>query len=165
MPLIELTYAAGTIPDDKKTALASELGATLLRWEGAPDTQFFRDITWSYLHEVPRDHVVVDGRPAADVAPRYRVNVTVPAGAVSERRRDGLMAEVTKLVLDAAGTRSDDSEASMRVWVLVHEQPDGWWGAAGGPVHHAALLAAAAAERENAAATQSAEPAATGTAQ
>jgi phenylpyruvate tautomerase PptA (4-oxalocrotonate tautomerase family) len=154
MPMIELTYAAGTIPDDKVVALASELGATLRRWEGAPDTPFFRDITWAYLHEVPRGHVVVDGRPAADVAPRYRVTVTVPVGALSERRRDGLIADVTTMVLDAAGTRPDDGEASMRVWVLVHEMPDGWWGAAGGPVHYAALKAVADDQRANAGATQ-----------
>lgn len=146
MPMIELTYAAGTIPPEKKTALAAELGETLLRWEGAPDTQFFRDITWTYLNEIPREHLIVDGKPAADTAPRYRVAVTVPAGAVSERRRDGLIADVTKVVLEAAGA-GDEPEASMRVWVLVHEMADGWWGAAGVPVHYTALKALAADQR------------------
>ena len=65
---------------------------------------------------------------AEDDAPRFLVEVTVPQGALSERRTAGLAEEVTKTVPAASGLGPDDA---LRVWVLVHEQPDGSWGAGG----------------------------------
>lgn len=84
---------------------------------------------------------------AEDDAARFRVDVTVPAGALSDRRREGLVAEVTSAVLASAGLTSEDS---LRVWVMVHEQPDGTWGAGGQVIHYADLVALAGAERERA---------------
>lgn len=147
MPLIELTYAAGTVSDRAKDRLAADLPKTLLRWEGAPDTHFFREITWTYFHEMPADRIVVDGRPAAPSRPRFKVDITVPAGALSERRRDGLIADVTALVLDTCEPGDGGDDAPMRVWVLVHQQPDGWWGAAGASVQFAQLRLLAAEQR------------------
>ncbi len=46
MPLIDLTYPAGTFTPEKRTELADELGVVLRRAERAPETQFFREITW-----------------------------------------------------------------------------------------------------------------------
>lgn len=57
-----------------------------------------------------------------------RVDVTVPAGTMDDERRAGLVKEVTELVLAAAGLGADQA---LRVWVLLHEQPDGTWGAGG----------------------------------
>ena len=147
MPLIEVTYAAGTMSDQARDQLTSDLPQTLLRWEGAPDTDFFREITWTYLHEMPADRIVVNGRPAAPARARYKIDITVPEGALSERRRDGLIADVTALVLDACEPGERPADASMRVWVLVHEQPDGWWGAAGASVQFAQLRQLAGEER------------------
>ena len=147
MPLIEVTYAAGTLSDQGRDRLSSDLPQTLLRWEGAPDTDFFREITWTYFHEMPADRIVVNGRPAAPSRARYKVDITVPEGALSERRRDGLIADVTALVLDACEPGERPANASMRVWVLVHEQPDGWWGAAGVSVQFAQLRRLAAEQR------------------
>lgn len=147
MPLIEVTYAAGTMSDQARDRLISDLPQTLLRWEGAPDTEFFREITWTYLHELPADRIVVNGRPAAPARARYKIDITVPEGALSERRRDGLIADVTALVLDACEPGERPADSSMRVWVLVHEQPDGWWGAAGVSVQFAQLRQLAAEER------------------
>lgn len=46
---------------------------------------------------------------------------------MSTRRKQGLVDEATKLILDAeAGDRD-----TKRVWIHVHEIPDGNWGAAG----------------------------------
>jgi phenylpyruvate tautomerase PptA (4-oxalocrotonate tautomerase family) len=47
--------------------------------------------------------------------------ITVPQGALSDRRKAGLVAETTTAVLDAAGLTDADAQ---RVWVLIHEQPD-----------------------------------------
>ena len=49
-----------------------DLGATLLRWEGAPDTEFFRSITWAHVHALPAsamqtpDGVADPHRPGLD---------------------------------------------------------------------------------------------------
>ncbi|GAA3633167.1 hypothetical protein GCM10022267_19920 [Lentzea roselyniae] len=61
----------------------------------------------------------------------------VPAGALSERRKAGLVQEATALVLEAAGLGEADV---MRVWVLIHEQAEGTWGSGGKIVRFADLV-------------------------
>jgi phenylpyruvate tautomerase PptA (4-oxalocrotonate tautomerase family) len=73
------------------------------------------------------------------------LDITIPAGALSERRKAGIVEDATKLVLDATGW---GPEAGVRVWVLIHEVPDGNWGAAGQVVRFEQLRQAAMAERE-----------------
>ncbi|MFJ9704433.1 4-oxalocrotonate tautomerase family protein [Streptomyces sp. NPDC101234] len=137
MPLIRLTAPSGSLTEAGRGTVQRDLAAVLLRWEGAPDTPFFRSQAWSYLVELP------DGAQttAEDDAPRFLVDVTVPAGALSERRRAGLVEDATRTVLEAAGLTAADA---LRVWVLVHEQPDGTWGAGGSVVRYADLVALAA---------------------
>ena len=53
MPKLDLTIPAEALSDGDQQELARELGATLLRWEGAPDTEFFRSITWAHVHAAP----------------------------------------------------------------------------------------------------------------
>lgn len=79
-------------------------------------------------------------RPEDDAA-RFRVEITVPQGALSDRRKAGLVVETTTVVLDAAGLTDADAQ---RVWVLIHERPDGTWGAGGKIVRYADLVALAA---------------------
>lgn len=142
MPKLDLTITAGSLEADAKQELIRELGATLLRWEGAPDTEFFRSITWTHLHELDADAIQT---PDGVAEPHAIVEVTIPAGALSERRKAGLVEETTKIVLEATGW---GSEAGVRVWTLIHEIPDGNWGAAGQIVRFGELRAAAQAERE-----------------
>jgi phenylpyruvate tautomerase PptA (4-oxalocrotonate tautomerase family) len=97
----------------------------LLRWEGAPDAPFFRAQLWSYLVELPEG-----ARTAAeDEASRFLVDVTVPRGVLSAEGTAGLVEEATRIVLSAAGPSQADAP---RVWVLVHEQPEGTGGRADG---------------------------------
>ena len=72
------------------------------------------------------------------------MDVRVPAGALSERRKAGLVGEVTKAVLAAAGL---GEEHAVRVWVLIHEQPDGTWGAGGNIVRFSDLVSLAQTQR------------------
>jgi phenylpyruvate tautomerase PptA (4-oxalocrotonate tautomerase family) len=116
---------------------AAELARVLLHWEGAPDNAFFRAQAWSYLHELPAGGQTT----AEDDQPRFLVNVTVPQGALSERRKSGLVEEATQVVLKAAGL---DSGQALQVWVLIHEQPEGTWGAGGSIIRFADLKALAA---------------------
>lgn len=143
MPMIQLTLPAGVLTDESRLELQTALAATLLKWEGAPDTPFFRAQAWSCINEVD------GGRFAAleDDAPRFRLDVTVPDGGLSQRRKEGLVRETTGQVLAAAGLGEADA---LRVWVLIHEQPEGTWGAAGNIVKFQELKALAATQRAGA---------------
>lgn len=138
MPQIQLTVPTGTLTQEGASTIQAQLAATLLKWEGAPDTAFFRAQAWAYLHELPAGAQIT----AEDDEPRFRVDVTVPAGALNDERRAGLVQEVTDRVLTAAGLPADQA---LRVWVLIHEQADGTWGAGGQIFRYADLVALATA--------------------
>ena len=154
MPLIDLTYPAGTFTPEARTALVDELTTVLLRAERAPDTEFFRNIAWVHVHELPDGSVLAAGRPVSE--PTFRVQVTIPEGALSPRRKQELVAEATRAVCEAAGI---DAADSLRVWVIIGEVPDGNWGAGGQVISFAQLAGYAAREREQPG-SASAEPAA-----
>ena len=143
MPMIRLTAPVGALTEQGRQSVQRDLAAVLLRWEGAPDTAFFRAQAWSYLVELPEGAQTT----AEDDAPRFLVEVTVPQGALSERRKAGLVEDATKTVLEAAGLSETDA---LRVWVLVHEQPDGTWGAGGSVIRYADLVAMAQEARTDA---------------
>jgi phenylpyruvate tautomerase PptA (4-oxalocrotonate tautomerase family) len=141
--MIRLTVPAGALAEDARATVQRDLAAVLLRWEGAPDTAFFRAQAWSYLIELPEGAQTT----AEDDAPRFLVEVTVPQGALSERRKAGLVEDATRTVLAAAGLTADEA---LRVWVLVHEQPDGTWGAGGSVIRYADLVGLAKEQRGDA---------------
>jgi phenylpyruvate tautomerase PptA (4-oxalocrotonate tautomerase family) len=143
MPMIEVTAPAGAIDAGARDELLDELAGRLLHWEGAPDTDFFRANSWIYFNELPADALYVGGRPGGD--PRIRVDVTTPEGALSQRRRAALVADVHAAVSRAAGLTPEEG---YRVWVLCREIAEGSWGAGGGIVEFQALRAASKAERE-----------------
>ena len=136
MPMIRLTVPAGALTEEGRATVQRDLATVLLRWEGAPDTAFFRAQAWSYLIELPEGAQTT----AEDDAPRFLVEVMVPQGAVSERRKAGLVQDATRTVLSAAGLAPEEA---LRVWVLGHEQPDGSWGAGGSVIRYADLVALA----------------------
>ena len=147
MPVFELTYPEGALEPDVRAQLMDDLTTALLRAERAPETQFFRDITWSYVHELPAGSVLAAG--PVDQRPTFKLDVTTPEGALSDRRRAELVGEATKLIRDAAGIAEDD--ALQRVWVLMHEVTDGQWGAGGQVIRFEKLRELARAEQEVAA--------------
>ncbi|TWP46958.1 4-oxalocrotonate tautomerase [Lentzea tibetensis] len=136
MPMIELTAPVDALTPAGRKTIQRDLASALLRWEGAPDSEFFRANAWTYLHELPAGAQTT----LEDDAPRFRVNVTVPEGALSDERKAGLVQEATGIVLEAAGLPAQDVA---RVWVLFREQPEGTWGAAGRIVRVADLAAIA----------------------
>ena len=143
MPIMDVTYPQGALSDDARDELMEELTAVLLRAERAPDTEFFRSVTWVFVHELPAAHVYTAARPVE--APVFRVEATTPEGALSDRRREELVVAATDAVRRAAGLGDDDL---LRVFVLCHEIDEGSWGAGGQVVRFSALREAAAAERE-----------------
>ena len=145
MPLINLTYPEGAIDAATREQLVEDLMGDLLRAERAPDTDFFRSVTWVYVHELPEHNVLAAGKPVA--APTFRVEVTTPEGALSDRRRQELVENATRAVRDAAGIPEQEA---LRVFVLCREIDEGSWGAAGHVVRFQELREAAAHEREKA---------------
>lgn len=104
-----------------------------------PDTPFFRAETWVHVHEREAWAVNKAGGPANEST--FLLAATVPAGALSDRRKKGLIEDATQTILGAAGGTPDPH----RVWIHVHELPDGTWGAGGQQVIFEQLRAAAAA--------------------
>jgi phenylpyruvate tautomerase PptA (4-oxalocrotonate tautomerase family) len=128
VPMIDVTLSEGALSEEKRNALADRLTSTLLRWEGAADIPFSRQITLVYFDERPAGSIYVAGDQATE--PRYRVLVTIPEGSISDdERKAGLVEEITRDVLEADGAAGD--EAAFRVWVFIHEVPDGHWAGAG----------------------------------
>lgn len=143
MPMIDLTYPKGAIAPEARAELLEELATKLLAAEKAPDTEFFRSITWVYANEIDPENLAVGGRPGGD--PRFRVEITVPDGALSDRRKGIIVDSVNEAVLRAAGLAESEG---IRVWTLIRDVPDGNWGAAGQQIRYAQLVEAAGAERE-----------------
>jgi phenylpyruvate tautomerase PptA (4-oxalocrotonate tautomerase family) len=130
VPLIELFIPEGALEPDTRDRLVEDLTTTLLRWEGAPDNEVSRSISWGYVTEVAAGRQYVGGRPLNGGEPRYRLKITVPAGALDDRRKAGLVEDATKLILAAEGG-PDNEAAAFRVWVMIREVTDGNWGGAG----------------------------------
>src|SRR3954451_21638386 len=143
MPKIDLTFSAGALSPDAKAELPSTLARTLLKSEKAPDTEFFRGISWTHVHELAPDGTR-DGN-GADSPTHFVLDVPTPQGALSDRRRAEMTKEMTEQVKDAAGLSDEDG---IRVWVLMHEIAEGSWGANGGIVRFEQLREAAREQRE-----------------
>ena len=145
MPMIDVTYPRGALSAEAREKLLDELATRLLAAERAPDTEFFRSITWVYANEIDPEALNVGGRPGGE--PRFRVQVTVPEGALSDRRKGELVAAVNEVVSDAAGLSDEDGLSDLD---LIRDVPEGNWGAAGQQVRYSQLVEFANAEREKA---------------
>ena len=143
MPMLELTYPKGSLTPEARAELLEELATKMLAAEKAPDTDFFRSITWVYANEIDPESIAVGGRPGGE--PRFRVQVTVPEGALSDRRKGILVDSFNQAVLQAAGLPESEG---LRVWTIINEVTDGNWGAAGQQIRYKQLVELAAGERE-----------------
>ena len=143
MPVFEITYPKGALEPEARAELLEGLTTALLRAERAPDTEFFRNVTWSYVHELPTGSVLAAGKPVEQ--PTFKIDVTTPQGALSDRRREELVTEATRLVREAAGI---PDEEALRVWVLMHEVAEGSWGAGGQVIRFEQLRQIAKSQRE-----------------
>lgn len=133
MPMIDLTFVRGSLNDQALGLLTDELVAALLRAERAPDTPFLRDNTFVYLHALDPAAQSVGGRGAG--APRFRVEMTVFEGALSQHRKERLAADVHAAVCAAAGIEPD-GERALHVWTLIHEIPEGNWAGGGKVIYY-----------------------------
>jgi phenylpyruvate tautomerase PptA (4-oxalocrotonate tautomerase family) len=136
MPMIDVYATTGTFDDTK--ALAQRLAAALMQLEQVPDISLFRQNTAAFVHELPPGALSnVDGD-----SDHVRVQVLTNAGALDRVEQLAAVAELTRVVADAA----HDPTLAARTWVLLSEAPDGGWGIAGNANLNAELVAAARAE-------------------
>ena len=133
MPMIDLTFVRGSLNDQALGLLTDELVTALLRAERAPDTPFLRDNTLVYLHALDPAAQSVGGRGAG--APRFRVEMTVFEGALSQDRKERLAADVHAAVCTAAGIEPE-GERALHVWTLIHEIPEGNWAGGGKVIYY-----------------------------
>lgn len=133
MPMIDLTYVRGSLDEKALGRLTDELVTALLRAERAPDTPFLRDNTLVYLHDLDPAAQSVGGRGPG--APRFRVEMTVFEGALSQHRKEQLAADVHGAVCIAAGIEPEGPRA-FQVWTLIHEIPEGNWAGGGKIIYY-----------------------------
>jgi phenylpyruvate tautomerase PptA (4-oxalocrotonate tautomerase family) len=133
MPMIDLTYVRGSLEQQALGELTDELVTALLRAERAPDTPFLRDNTVVYLHDLDPAAQSVGGRGPG--APRFRVEMTVFEGALSQARKEQLAADVHVAVCAAAGIDPEGAKA-FYIWTLIHEIPEGNWAGGGKIIYY-----------------------------
>jgi phenylpyruvate tautomerase PptA (4-oxalocrotonate tautomerase family) len=133
MPMIDVYATAGTFKDRK--ALAQNLAAAVMRWEGVPAIPLFKDNTAAFVHDLSADSV---SNVSGD-SNYVRVQVLTPVGVLDRDKQLGVVRELTDLVAAAAG----DPTLTERTWVLITESPEGGWGISGHANTGADIVAAA----------------------
>ncbi len=133
MPMIDFTFVRDSVDEQALSRLTDELVTALLRAERAPDTPFLRDNTLVYLHPMEPAELSVGGRGPGE--PRFRVDLTVFAGALDKDRKEQLTADVHTAVCAAAGIEPQGTRA-FHVWTLIHEIPEGNWGGGGKVIYY-----------------------------
>ncbi|MEV6637032.1 hypothetical protein AB0M54_40485 [Actinoplanes sp. NPDC051470] len=90
--------------------------------QAAVSHQRAAQLAWLFLH---RTEVYVGGKPPA--APVYKFHISIPEGQVDAEFFNSIVPDITTAVAEAEnGTWP---HIASRVWVFVHEVPDGSWGA------------------------------------
>ncbi len=145
MPLMELTYQEGAISPETRDQLVESLTTSLLKAEGAPNTEFFRSVTWVIVNERPAELVYAGDQPGAGVV---KLEVATPEGALNDDRRAQMIEAGTAAIREAFGITDEDA---LKVWVLCRDVVDGGWGAGGNVIHYKELVEIAKAQREAAA--------------
>ena len=54
MPFMEITYPQGALSTEARATLAEELTTIILHAERAPNTEFFRKVTWLHTQQTSR---------------------------------------------------------------------------------------------------------------
>jgi phenylpyruvate tautomerase PptA (4-oxalocrotonate tautomerase family) len=135
MPMIDAFIPESTLTAAAETALIKKVtdlmvGHELRRIvdliddpaEAEASHQRATQLAWVFLH---RTRVYVGGETAA--APVYKFVVSIPEGQVDDEFRDSIVPDITTAVAEAENGKWPHLPS--RVWVFVHEVPDGSWGA------------------------------------
>ncbi|WP_321927580.1 tautomerase family protein [Paraburkholderia guartelaensis] len=140
MPMIDLSLSRGALNAEKLETVMQRAIKTLMFWEKVPDTPEARKIAWGFVNEVDPQHMLVGGLPPE--RPRYRFRVHTIEGLMDEGARQGVMRDLTRLVLEIEGSEHTADNAS-RVWTILREYPRSHWGIGGYPYPPAGFRSAA----------------------
>jgi phenylpyruvate tautomerase PptA (4-oxalocrotonate tautomerase family) len=137
--MIDVYAVAGTFSD--KHRLAQDLAKAVMKWEGVPPINLFKNNTAAFIHDLPSEAI----SNAAGDSNYVRVQVLTPVNVLSREKQLGVVRELTDIVAAAA----NDPTLKDRTWVLITESPEGGWGINGHANTGADIVAAARAELEN----------------
>jgi phenylpyruvate tautomerase PptA (4-oxalocrotonate tautomerase family) len=124
MPVIDVTYPAGTFNAEAQEAVAAQLTDILMEIEGTKGIAAIAAGTWLLLHEVAPNTIAVGGKFAPG---RVRVQVAVPEGVLNLKQKVELISRVTDALLKIQGIEPDANQRA-RIYCLISEIPDGGWG-------------------------------------
>jgi hypothetical protein len=97
MPMIDVYAAAGTFADTHR--LAVDLATAVMTIEKVPNIPMFRQNTATFVHELPANALAnVDGDTTY-----VRVQVLTNAGALDREKQLAVVAQLTRIVAEAAG--------------------------------------------------------------
>ncbi|MEP7289452.1 MAG: hypothetical protein ABI947_27195 [Chloroflexota bacterium] len=124
MPVIDVTYPAGTLSLEAQEAVAAQLTNILMEIEGTKGIAAIAAGTWLLLHEANPNTIAVGGKFSPG---RYRVEIATPADVLNMSQKAELIRRVTDTLLQIEGTEPDVAQRA-RVYCLISEIPDGGWG-------------------------------------
>lgn len=131
MPVIEISLPEGAFSAEQKEKVIADLTAVLLKWEGATGNPRATAGALTYLYEVKAGTFAVGGKLQHSEDPiRYKIVVTVPYGTFSRERKQGLVEELARTVLEVEGLPWNDLNR-FRVLCLIQEVAEGNWGSGG----------------------------------
>jgi phenylpyruvate tautomerase PptA (4-oxalocrotonate tautomerase family) len=125
VPLLDVDLPAGLIPEAAQAQLLDDLGKALLRAEGLPTEGPILAHASVFLNILAPGAVRTLAGPGAP-AP-VRVRVTTAAGSLDRGAQRQVVADITRLVAQAAG----DESVAARTLVLHSEIAEGGWGTGG----------------------------------
>ena len=141
MPVLQVSYPAGSLDAVSKPALAERLTNVLLTMEGGARTPGGLASATVLFSEVPREDWFVGGRTDdTHVHPpgKFLVRVTVPEGYMSQAHKSEVHALVNHAFLEVLGGGSSAS-AGGSILVTVEEVTEGDWGCAGRTISLASI--------------------------
>jgi phenylpyruvate tautomerase PptA (4-oxalocrotonate tautomerase family) len=141
MPVLQVSYPAGSLDAVSKPALAERLTNVLLTMEGGARTPGGLAFATVLFSEVPREEWFVGGRTDdTHVHPpgKFLVRVTVPEGYMSQAHKSEVHALVNHAFLEVLGGGSSAS-AGGSILVTVEEVTEGDWGCAGRTISLASI--------------------------
>ncbi|MDP9321195.1 MAG: hypothetical protein M3P16_08890 [Chloroflexota bacterium] len=92
MPMIDVYATQGTFKD--RRALAKDLAAAVMRWEGVPPIPLFNDNTAAFIHELEPDALAnVNGDNNY-----VRVQILTPIGVLDRKKQLGVVKDLTDII-------------------------------------------------------------------
>jgi len=125
MPIIDIEVPSGALADNVKHELMNKLGNVAINYEGLSGSQFAKEFTWLYIHELPAAYVAqVSGKLPK---PIYRVTFTTLETLLDDDTKVKLGTDVAKSIYQAEGTKWNVEEAYNRVWTFYNDVRQGDW--------------------------------------